>query len=391
MSSRRSSDNDANRGYSCGFCGERFQTSYNMGIHLMICANETSRCPRCNKNIPRATYCYHVDYDCTNLVNSTTERRHTMNASSDRMVSETPKKFDSLLETATHAHKTLGEVYYQSELDHVVEKLQFNIIVIGSPRVGKSELINALCNGKNRAETSLSLNSCTKEVKCYALEDNPERNLNVKPFKINFYDTPGIESWGNKAGETSMLQFIEQTNPVCVIYCASPGSFAKLEQLHSVLEHCKTKEIFCALVCTNMWSGNQRDMVINEFQKELAFFGEKIDKFSRQLHSSTPHKVTFFGKGALCTMVNSIEYHDSDFSEQRKPVQGIDELIHGIMLALDHDKLLGWCYAVLYRRSYWEKISQKIGGFFSLRFEDLHELITTSPYFNDWFSKKKAK
>jgi GTPase Era involved in 16S rRNA processing len=322
-----------------------------------------------------------------------------MNASSDRVEPETPKSFDSLLEKATHVHETLGEVYYQSELDHVVEKLQFNIIVMGSPRVGKSELINALCNGKIRAETSLSLDSCTKEVKCYVLEDNQQRNPAVKPFKINFYDTPGIESWGDNAGETSMVEFIKKTDPVCIIYCASPGSFAKLEQLHSVLEYCKAKEIFCALVCTNMWSGNQREMVINEFQKELAFFGDKIDKFSQQSHSANPHKITFFGKGALCTMINSKVYYDPDFSDQRKPVQGVDELIHGIMEALDHDKLLGWCYAVLYRRSYWQKISQKIGGFFSLRLADLYKLVTPSPdgtatnfltQFHQWFFKKKT-
>jgi GTPase Era involved in 16S rRNA processing len=279
------------------------------------------------------------------------------------------------------------------------EKLEFNIIIMGSPRVGKSELINALCNRKDRAETSNSLNSCTKQVKCYTLEDNQERSRGVKPFKINFYDTPGIESWDNKGGETMMLTLIEKTDPVCVIYCASPGSFTKLEQLHSLLDYCKTKQIFCALVCTNMWSGNTRDMVIQEFEKELQFFGDKLDKYSNQLHSKTPHKVTFFGDGALCTMINSFEYFDPDFSDQRKPVQGIDELIHGIMEALDHEKLLGWCYAVLYRRTYWEKISQNIGGFFSLRLANLYNLVTLSPertaenftnYFNQWILRKKT-
>jgi hypothetical protein len=75
--------------------------------------------------------------------------------------------------------------------------------------------------------------------------------------------------------------------------------------------------------------------------------------------------VIFFGNGALCTMVNSIEYYDPEISSERKPVQGIDELIHSVMEKLDHDKVLGWCNAVLYRRSYWEKIIQKVIGFFS--------------------------
>ena len=334
--------------------------------------------------------------------NTTSFIRHLnrrINSTNDQTKAEVPKKFDALLDKATHIQEALNEHYYPSEIEHVVEKLQFSIIVMGSPRVGKSQLINALCNGKNRAETSLSLDSCTKDITPYVLEGTPQQNPNVKPFKIIFYDTPGIESWGNQAGEKNMIEFIKKTDPICVIYCASPGSFAKLDQLHSVLELCKEKEIFCALVCTNMWSGNQRETVINEFQKELAFFGDKIEKCSKQSNSQTQHKVTFFGKGALCTMVNSIEYYDPDFSPERKPVQGVDELIHGIMEALDHDKLLGWCYTVLYRRSYWEKISQKIGGFFSLRVADLYKLITPSAdgtatnflsYFTDWFYKKKT-
>ena len=322
-----------------------------------------------------------------------------MNASSGRTQKNSARSFEPLLEKAANAQKSLSEEYYQSEVDHVVEKLQFNIIVMGSPRVGKSELINALCNGKNRAETSFSLNSCTKEVKCYVLEGLQQQNSDGKPFKINFYDTPGIESWNDNEGTASMIQFIKKNDPVCVIYCASPGSFAKLDQLHAVLDYCKTKEIFCALVCTNMWCGNTREMVINEFEKELAFFGDKIEKFSKQPHSSATHKITFFGKGALCTMVNSIEYYDPAFSTQRKPVQGVDELIHGIMETLDQEKLLGWCYAVLYRRSYWEKISQKIGGFFSLRMKNLYDLVALSPegtatnfvsYFSQWIFKKKS-
>jgi tRNA U34 5-carboxymethylaminomethyl modifying GTPase MnmE/TrmE len=266
---------------------------------------------------------------------------------------------------------------------------------MGSPRVGKSSLINALC-GNNEAKTSSSLNPCTPNTTCYVLEDNQQRH----PFKINFYDTPGIESWTDRAGEKKMLELIEQTNPVCVIYCASPGSAAKLDQLHSVLDDCKKRQIFCALVCTNMWSDYKRHEVIKEFEKQLQFFGDKRDETSQSPLYRIPTKITFFGNGALCTMVNSKEYSDPDLSNQVMPVQGIDELIHGIMESLDEEKLLGWCYAVLDRRSYWEKITQKIGGFFKLRLTNLYKLITSSPeqtamnflayFLNQFISEKKT-
>ncbi|CAF2645286.1 unnamed protein product [Rotaria sp. Silwood2] len=417
MSCERFSNVHLNEGFLCPFCDEYLPTSEHMRTHLVSCGSKTNECPFCNKYIPRMILAYHVNHNCHNPnpfeereasapinhlnshINSSSQRSCDMNASSDQVESKSPKKFQPLYEKATHVQETLAEYYYEPEVNHVREKLQFNIIIMGSPRVGKSALINVLCNGKNRAETSPSLNSCTKEVTCYVLEDNQQPTPNVKPFRINFYDTPGIESWKDGFGQDTMIKIIEETNPLCFIFCASPGTFADLKQLRPVLQYCKTKDIFCALVCTNMWSGNSRDNVIKEFEEQLQFFGNKIEKFSEQLHSPNPHKVTFFGKDALCTMVNSLEYYDPDLSDQRKPVQGIDELIHGIMEALDHEKLLGWCYAVLYRRTYWEKISQQISGFFSLHLKSLHQLVTSSPdktatnfltYLNEFIFQKKT-
>jgi hypothetical protein len=161
-----------------------------------------------------------------------------------------------------------------------------------------------------------------------------------------------------------MLKFIEDKDPVCLIFCASPGAFADLKQLHCVLEFCKKKQIFCALVCTNMWAGVNRHVVIEEFERELEFFGDREEKLFQQGYGQPPHRVIHFGNGALCTMVNSKEYYDQDLSNIRKPVQGIDELIHSIMEKLDNEKLIGWCNAVLYRRTFWEKLTQKVNGFY---------------------------
>ena len=72
----------------------------------------------------------------------------------------------------------LGKVYYENEIDRAIMKLEFNIVIIGSPRVGKSQLINALC-GKALAETSPSMNSCTVDVRKYVLE--PRRKQKIDP------------------------------------------------------------------------------------------------------------------------------------------------------------------------------------------------------------------
>ncbi|CAF4244448.1 unnamed protein product, partial [Rotaria magnacalcarata] len=96
-------------------------------------------------------------------------------------------------------------------------------------------------------------------------------------------------------------------------------------------------------------SSTARRVIVGEFEKELTIFGAGIERSFNLSHSRVPHIVTVFGNNALCTMVNSIEYYDPEYSSERKPVQGVDELIHCVMEALDDEKLLGWCSAVLHR------------------------------------------
>lgn len=271
-----------------------------------------------------------------------------------------------------------------------IEQLEFNILVMGSPRVGKSELINALCGGKELAQTSTSLNSCTKKIEKYILTTNDGEIPDIPSSKVNFYDTPGVESWVDDQGKQSMLDFIEKTDPVCVIYCASPGSFADLSQVRFVLNKCKEKQIVCAMVCTNMWDGNRAEYIIEEFEKELKIFGSPIQKCSAQSNSSIPHSVTIFGNGAVCTMVNSKEYSNLKWSPLAKPVQGIDELIHSIMELLDENKIQGWCMAVLNRRSFWEKICDTTNGFFHSRLADVKKTKTKTIVSTAFFVAKVA-
>ncbi|CAF1658197.1 unnamed protein product, partial [Adineta ricciae] len=423
----------SNISYFCSLCHEEIPTK-DMSEHLVHCGTKTEKCPNCQKFIQRSIYNYHLENNCiisdeddlemmSNTGNDKEEtvpcefcrkqikfcdyNNHTTNCnrrrdgfdihrlirdcttesttsatsqSASSVLVNTPSQNDTTRErknitsvvrlTTSTVRDSLSKDYYPIEVDHVVENFQFNIILIGSPRVGKSQLINALCGEENIAETSPGLNSCTKEIKCYTLKDS-QLAPDGQSFQINFYDTPGIESWIEQNGEETMKKLIEEKNPICVIYCAAPGTFADLNQLHSILKMCKDKQIFCALVCTNMWSNPGRKVVIDDFKKQLAFFGEENVKSFDQGGNRQPHHVTLFGHGALCTMVNSVEYYDPDLSAERKPLQGVDELIHCIMEALDEEKLVGWCTAVLYRRSFWEKVLHKTNGFFSRHFSDM--------------------
>ncbi|CAF3481500.1 unnamed protein product [Rotaria sp. Silwood2] len=146
---------------------------------------------------------------------------------------------------------------YSTEVNYVKEKLECNILLFGAPRIGKSALVNALTGNKqNLALTSPHLQACTQafykyEVKCQSLEGNSD----AEQLKVFVWDSKGIEGWENKGGISSMFQFIEEFKPICVIYCASPGSFANLSQVQGILDYCHYRGIICAAVLTNMWSG----------------------------------------------------------------------------------------------------------------------------------------
>ncbi|CAF4112277.1 unnamed protein product [Adineta steineri] len=109
---------------------------------------------------------------------------------------------------------------------------EINIIVCGAPRVGKSTLINAICQQK-LAKTSPGLNSCTNMISCYYLKGNVKIGDETINYQYNFWDTPGLENWDQEAIRKS-LKHIKQkpkSDIICMIYCASPGSFAKLPQV----------------------------------------------------------------------------------------------------------------------------------------------------------------
>ncbi|CAF0954729.1 unnamed protein product [Didymodactylos carnosus] len=238
---------------------------------------------------------------------------------------------------------------------------EFNILLCGSPRVGNGSLINALCQTEV-AKTSESLDTCTKGVQCYTL--NGHYDSPPIEFQVNLWDTPGIESWRTGYIKKTFCNFVTQTNPICLIYCASPGSFAKLEEIAALLAYCKAQKIFCALVLTHMYFNNKRDATMKIFKDLLSPFGVMKEEY----YGPHKHRVMFFGDFGLCTMVNSKQYLDECLGVSEPP-EGINELIYAIAISLKEEQLLGWFYTISKNRAFWMTIGPKLTQFIQDSFD----------------------
>ena len=232
---------------------------------------------------------------------------------------------------------------------------EFSIVVCGSPGVGKSTLVNALC-GRSVANVSSSLNSQTKEIGKYHLEQTDPTNATQN--SITIYDTPGIESWTERDVRIFFSQIMEETKPVCMIYCASPGSFAPLSQLQWLFDTCIQSKIFCALVCTNKFTGGgeKRQQVLQDFHSCLSRF-----------HAMTreENRIKYYGDVALCTSVNSIVYEDTELGVRRE-VEGIHELIFGILTSLKDERAVGWCYTIVDNEPFWIAMQEQLMRFYNI-------------------------
>ncbi|CAF1402028.1 unnamed protein product [Rotaria sp. Silwood1] len=238
---------------------------------------------------------------------------------------------------------------------------QSNILLCGSARVGKSTLINAICQQK-LAKSTASLNSVTKSVTTYSYECSNDQSTH----KTIIWDTPGIESWNENDVRSYLASLIEQAQPLCMIYCASPGSFAILDHIQWLLHECSRKNIFCALVCTNMWTGRYRQEVVNEFCRLLSLVHPNI-------HPTTEGNIIYYDKVALVTMVNSQEYVDEDFSV-KKPPSGVEELIFGIGQCLNRDLMFAWFRSVSQNFSFWSTMSSKLSNLLNVPTEAFYSL-----------------
>lgn len=228
-----------------------------------------------------------------------------------------------------------------------------HVVVCGSPRVGKSTLINALC-GKDVAVAREGMTSVTQKIECYTTEGQCNTGTNVIHYKYNFWDTPGFESWEKDNIKPKMKEIVEKpdSKPLCMIFCASPGTFVNVNQLEWLLHKCINRwHIFCALVCTNKHAGTKksRQAVLDEYNRLLSKFVTEPPRVEND--------ITFYGNVALCAAVNSTTFEDDD---RELAASGVNELIYGIMQSLVDEQVLNWCLLVLENQGFWNDCQQKV-------------------------------
>jgi hypothetical protein len=165
---------------------------------------------------------------------------------------------------------------------------------------------------------------------------------------IYFWDTPGIQNWSQLDIDSYLNSSGQIQKPLCMFYCASPGSFTKLKQLDMLLDECiRRRNIFCVLVVTNMFVNVSRHVILDEFKTLL----NKYINNEQQIREE--NGIWYYGKVGLCTMINSQEYFDEDNS-RRHPEQGINELVFAVTKSLSETyQLAGWLQTIEQNRQFW--------------------------------------
>ncbi|UJR20595.1 hypothetical protein I4U23_023720 [Adineta vaga] len=245
----------------------------------------------------------------------------------------------------------------QKYLHRSLEK-SFDILLMGSPRVGKSTLINAILK-KDLAKTSAGRNACTNAMTYYEYQETytsaeDSSSPITSKCSIRIWDAPGIEDWTTLDIAKHIQNLVKEKNPICLIYCASPGSYANVEHIKVVIEQCKKLRVFIALVVTNMYASDEVDEILETFKELL---------LNHSVETNVVDDVHYFGTIGLCAAVNSVVYETEDV---QMPPAGVDELMLGIMNSLSEEKLLQWCFALMDNGPFWVRAQSRIWKTFNL-------------------------
>lgn len=272
-----------------------------------------------------------------------------------------------------HAPEMIDEIFDNLSRD-------MHIIVCGPPRVGKSTLINAMC-GRELAETREGLTPVTHDIKCYTIEGQCNTGSNIVRYEYNFWDTPGFESWDKDNIKTKIKEIFDkpETKPLCMIFCASPGTYVDLIRLDWLLDLCINKNhIFCALVCTNKYAGEMKSCraVLEDFNKLLLKYTNDSPR--------EENNIIYYGNIGLCTSVNSQPFECID---RILPISGVNEFIYGIMNSLVDEHVLNWCLIVLENEGFWNDCQVKFSGLLN----DVKERTHIVKKFFNWKMKRTMK
>ncbi|CAM4800553.1 unnamed protein product [Rotaria magnacalcarata] len=88
---------------------------------------------------------------------------------------------------------------------------------------------------------------------------------------IRIWDAPGIEDWIKLDVAKHIQTLVDEKNPICLIYCTSPGSYANVEHIKIVIDQCSKLKVFIALVVTNMYASDEADDILENFKSLLAY------------------------------------------------------------------------------------------------------------------------
>jgi hypothetical protein len=185
-------------------------------------------------------------------------------------------------------------------------------------------LINALVRHEV-AETSPSIDACTRDVHQYKLEwsDVDERGQSSS-FAANLIDTPGFESGD---GLTAMM---ETHKPRALLFCASPGRWAVASQMKAQILHALDEQVYVYLVICNPVSGARDEFTALRdtfLDWSATYFGREHERFNFDTNNLR-REIIRFEKG-MVACVNAMVFNG--YNDLVVPAYNVDELLAALM------------------------------------------------------------